>query len=155
MYKINKMGHKWTLNDVAFTCSNARVNQNELCLASLCPVTVLTRLSNCMESLPSRANISLQWEAQISTTSRRHPQTCSQTPWQSNYSNIQQLGKGTAIPLQAWTGPEGSRRLRLLDFKKICTWRWYSCQPYAPATFTPSKYSWYSFLLQDGSPRAP
>jgi hypothetical protein len=25
--------------------------------------------------------------------------------------------KGKAIPLQAWTGPEGSRRLRLLDFK--------------------------------------
>jgi len=28
-------------------------------------------------------------------------------------------GKGTAIPLQAWTGPEGSRRLRLPDFKTI------------------------------------
>jgi hypothetical protein len=28
-------------------------------------------------------------------------------------------GKGKAIPLQAWTGPEGSRRLRLPDFKKI------------------------------------
>jgi hypothetical protein len=27
-------------------------------------------------------------------------------------------GKGTAIPLQAWTGPEGSRRLRLPDFKR-------------------------------------
>jgi hypothetical protein len=26
-----------------------------------------------------------------------------------------------AIPLQAWTGPEGSRRLRLPDFKKIGT----------------------------------
>jgi len=26
-------------------------------------------------------------------------------------------GKGKAIPLQAWTGPEGSRRLRLPDFK--------------------------------------
>jgi hypothetical protein len=26
--------------------------------------------------------------------------------------------KGKAIPLQAWTGPEGSRRLRLPDFKK-------------------------------------
>jgi len=26
-------------------------------------------------------------------------------------------GKGKAIPLQAWTGPEGSRRLRLTDFK--------------------------------------
>jgi len=27
--------------------------------------------------------------------------------------------KDKAIPLLAWTGPEGSRRLRLLDFKKI------------------------------------
>jgi len=26
-----------------------------------------------------------------------------------------------AIPLQAWTGPEGSRRLRLTDFKAIGT----------------------------------
>jgi hypothetical protein len=25
-------------------------------------------------------------------------------------------GKGKAIPLQAWTGPQGSRRLRLPDF---------------------------------------
>ena len=33
-------------------------------------------------------------------------------------------GKGKAIPWQAWTGPEGSRRLRLLDFKIIGTWRW-------------------------------
>jgi hypothetical protein len=29
--------------------------------------------------------------------------------------------KGKAIPLQAWTGPEDSRRLRLPDFKKIGT----------------------------------
>jgi len=27
--------------------------------------------------------------------------------------------KGKAIPLQTWTGPEGSRRLRLPDFKTI------------------------------------
>ena len=33
-------------------------------------------------------------------------------------------GKGKAIPLQAWTGPEGSRGLRLPDFKTIGTWRW-------------------------------
>jgi len=33
-------------------------------------------------------------------------------------------GKGKAIPLQAWTGPEGSRRLRLPDFTTIGTWRW-------------------------------
>jgi hypothetical protein len=30
-------------------------------------------------------------------------------------------GKGKAIPLQALTGPEGSRRLRLPDFKTIGT----------------------------------
>jgi len=29
-----------------------------------------------------------------------------------------------AIPLQAWTGPEGSRKLRLPDFKTIGTLRW-------------------------------
>ena len=47
--------------------------------------------------------------------------------------------KGKAIPLQAWTGPEGSRRLRLPDFKTIGTWRWKGCQPYAPATFYPQE----------------
>jgi len=29
--------------------------------------------------------------------------------------------KGKAIPLQAWTSPEGSRSLRLPDFKTIGT----------------------------------
>jgi len=29
--------------------------------------------------------------------------------------------KGKAIPLQTWTSPEGSRRLRLPDFKTIGT----------------------------------
>jgi len=35
--------------------------------------------------------------------------------------NEQGKGKGKAIPLQAWTGPEGSRRLRLPDFKTFGT----------------------------------
>ena len=30
-------------------------------------------------------------------------------------------GKGKATPLEAWTGPEGSRRMRLPDFKTIGT----------------------------------
>ena len=47
--------------------------------------------------------------------------------------------KGKAIPLQAWTGPEGSSRLRFPDFKTIGTWRWQGCQPYAPAAFTPQE----------------
>ena len=32
--------------------------------------------------------------------------------------------KGKTIPLQAWKDPEGSRRLRLQDFKTIGTRRW-------------------------------
>jgi len=28
------------------------------------------------------------------------------------------------MPLRAWTDPEGSRSLRLPDFKIICTWIW-------------------------------
>jgi hypothetical protein len=63
--------------------------------------------------------------------------------------------KGNSIPLQAWKGPESSRRLRLPDFKTIGTWRWQGCQDYAPATFTPRKYSWYSLLLEDESTSRP
>ena len=36
------------------------------------------------------------------------------------YSYVRK-GKGKATPLQAWTGPEGSRKLRFIDFKKIGT----------------------------------
>jgi hypothetical protein len=37
-----------------------------------------------------------------------------------NYRNVVK-GKVKAIPLQAWTGPEVSRRLKLPDFKTIGT----------------------------------
>jgi hypothetical protein len=62
-------------------------------------------------------------------------------------------GKGKANLLQAWTGPEGSRRLRLPDFKTVSTWKWQGCQPYAPAAFTRSKCFWYSFLLNASRPQ--
>jgi len=32
-------------------------------------------------------------------------------------------GKGKTIPVEAWTGPEGSRSLRLPDFKTVGSWR--------------------------------
>jgi len=35
-----------------------------------------------------------------------------QNPWRGQKVK----GKGKAVPLQAWTGPEGSRKLRLPDF---------------------------------------
>jgi hypothetical protein len=34
---------------------------------------------------------------------------------------LMHLVEDKAIPLQPWTGPEGSRRLRLPDFKKVGT----------------------------------
>jgi hypothetical protein len=37
------------------------------------------------------------------------------------YLKVHAKGKGKAIPSQAWTSPEGSRRLRLPDFKTIGT----------------------------------
>jgi hypothetical protein len=34
---------------------------------------------------------------------------------------LKYINKGKAIPLQSWTGPEGSRKLRLPDFKTMGT----------------------------------
>jgi hypothetical protein len=61
-------------------------------------------------------------------------------------NNKKRKGKGKAIPLNALTGPEGSRRLRLPDFKKNDKWQGW--KPYAPTAFTLRKYNWYSFLLE-------
>ena len=42
--------------------------------------------------------------------------------WQMGFNSaFKGLSKGKAIPLQSWTGPKGSRRLRLPDFKTIGT----------------------------------
>jgi len=38
-----------------------------------------------------------------------------------DYSYVIVKGKGKAIPLQARTGPEGSRKLKLPDFKTVDT----------------------------------
>jgi hypothetical protein len=60
--------------------------------------------------------------------------------------------KGKAGPLQAWGGPEGSRKLRLPDYMITAQ---DDGQPYAPAAFTPRKCSWYSFLLEAESTSGP
>jgi hypothetical protein len=39
----------------------------------------------------------------------------------NNNNNNNNNNKGKAISLQAWIGPEGSRRLRLTEFKTINT----------------------------------
>jgi len=40
----------------------------------------------------------------------------------SDTSIIYYISKDKAIPLQAWTGPDGSRRLRLPELKIHGTW---------------------------------
>jgi len=57
------------------------------------------------------ANISQQY---ISGCKHGHIQELEQ-------ETVECVRQGKAIPLQAWTGLEGSRRLRLPDFKTIGT----------------------------------
>jgi hypothetical protein len=50
-----------------------------------------------------------------------------------------ELYKSKAIPIDAWTGADVSRRLRFPDYKTIGTlWR-QVCQPYAQTSFTGRK----------------
>jgi hypothetical protein len=53
-----------------------------------------------------------------SSTARPQTQT---TIWEFLSLSYGTTVKSKAIPLQAWTGPEGSRKLRLGDFKTIGT----------------------------------
>jgi len=47
--------------------------------------------------------------------------------------------------------PEMPREFQEVKVPRLCDngpgW-WQGCQTYAPAAFTPRKYSWYSFLLE-------
>ena len=60
--------------------------------------------------------------------------------------------KGKAVPLQARSGPEGSRKIKFPDF---VTTAQDGGKHYAPAAFTPRKCSWYSFLLEAESTPGP
>jgi hypothetical protein len=55
--------------------------------------------------------------------------------------------KGKAVPLQVWSDPEGSRKLRFPVYMTAARDD-VKVQPYALAAFTPRKCSWYSFLLR-------
>jgi hypothetical protein len=64
-------------------------------------------------------------------------------------------GKGKAVPLQVWSGPEGSRKLRFPDFMttvqdggKVVS---LTQRPPLPRR----KYTWYSFLLEAESTLGP
>ena len=63
-------------------------------------------------------------------------------------------GKGKALPLQAMLGPEGSRKLRLLDFLTTAQYGGrFSALP--TGRLYPQGYSWYSFSLGAESTPGP
>jgi len=59
--------------------------------------------------------------------------------------------KGKAVPLQAWSGPEGSRKLKFPDYMTTAQDGGKVVSP----THRPPLRPWYSFLLEaESNPRA-
>ena len=63
--------------------------------------------------------------------------------------------KGKEVPLQAWSGPEGSRKLRFPDFMTTAQDGGKVLSLTHQPPFIPRKYSWYSFLLEAESTPGP
>jgi hypothetical protein len=60
--------------------------------------------------------------------------------------------KGKTNTVQAWTGPEGSRNLRLPEFLDIRHMKVVRLSALRTGHFNPTKkYTWYSFLLEADS----
>jgi len=56
--------------------------------------------------------------------------------------------KGKAVPLQAWSGPEGSRKLRFPHFMTTAQNGGKVVSLTHRPPLPPRKYTWYSFLLE-------
>jgi len=64
--------------------------------------------------------------------------------------------KYEALPLQAWTGPEGSKSLRLPDFETISDLKVVRLSALRTCRiYPPTKYYWYSFMLEAESTPGP
>ena len=63
--------------------------------------------------------------------------------------------KGKAVPLQAWSGPEGSRKLRFPDFMTTAQDGGKVVSLTHRPPLPPRKCSWYLFLLEAESTPGP
>jgi hypothetical protein len=71
------------------------------------------------------------------------------------FARTPRMQAGKAVPLQAWTGPEGSWKLRFPDFMRTAQ----DVNKVVSLTHRPlfplRKYTWYSFLLEAESTPGP
>jgi hypothetical protein len=63
--------------------------------------------------------------------------------------------KGKAVPLQAWSDPEGYRNLRFPDFMTMAQDGGKVVSLTHQPSLSPRKYTWYSFLLESDSTPGP
>jgi len=63
--------------------------------------------------------------------------------------------KGKAVPLQAWRGPEGSKKLRFSDFMTTTQDGGKVVRPTHRPPLHPRKYFWFPFLLEAESTPGP
>jgi hypothetical protein len=64
-------------------------------------------------------------------------------------------GKGKAAPLQAWSGPEVSRKLKFPDFMTTAQDGGKVVSLTHRPPLHPRKYTWYAFLLEAESTPGP
>ena len=62
---------------------------------------------------------------------------------------------GKAVPLEAWSGPEGSKKLRFPDFMTTAEDGGKVVSLTHRPPLRPRKYTWYSFLLEAESTPGP
>jgi hypothetical protein len=98
---------------------------------------------SCAETCRRFANVWLTYFVHVNSVIR------------TSYHAIHSKGKGKAVPLQAWSSLEGSRKLRFPDLLttaqdggKVVS---HTHRPHLP----PRKFSWYSFLLEAESTPGP
>ena len=56
--------------------------------------------------------------------------------------------KRYSSPVTGLEWPRGFQEVKVPRFHDNGTGWWQGCQPYAPAAFSPRKFTWYSFLLE-------
>jgi hypothetical protein len=82
-------------------------------------------------------------------------QLCVKSPEERMFHLHRGKSEGKAVPLQAWSGPEDSRKLRLPDFMTTAQGGGTFVSRMHRPLLPPKKFSWYSFLLEAESTPGP